>query len=238
MLETRESQEELEAGGGQICPPPRTGSSHKLSSARKHLSSAGLGIRLDSVTDDAALLAGLRAREPAAISAFYARHQGEVQRVLRAELGSSDYLDDLTQDVFIRVLEGVGTVREPQALRAWLRAVAVFTAKAHARRLGRRRRLAPETDTEPKQEPPCLDTRLALREVCGIIEAMPVQEREVFMLRVLSGQKLTEAAEACGVSLSTFKQWFARAQKRFIRRVSGRPALLARLPVVLAISNR
>jgi RNA polymerase sigma-70 factor (ECF subfamily) len=153
--------------------------------------------------------------------------------MLESELGPNEHLDDLTQDVFIRVLEGVGNVREPRALRAWLRTVAVFTARAHVRRAGRRRRLAvvsPEAVAEQRQEPPCLDARIALREVCTIIESMPVQEREVFMLRVLAGRKLSESAEACGVSLSTFKAWLTRAQRRFARQVSGRPSLVARLP--------
>jgi RNA polymerase sigma-70 factor, ECF subfamily len=173
---------------------------------------------LTFVGDDAALVQALRAGHPGAAAAFYDRYSTHVRAMLRSALGPDDDVPDLLQEVFIRALDGIAALREVDKLASWLAAIAVFVARAQIRRRSRRswlRLFSPE-ETRPRQiEQPCSEARRALRDVYGIFDRMPVEQRMAFVLRYVHGMALPEAAVACKTSLSTFKRRLGRAEKLF-----------------------
>ncbi|HET9955545.1 MAG TPA: sigma-70 family RNA polymerase sigma factor [Polyangiaceae bacterium] len=184
---------------------------------------------LKFIGDEHALLEALRAGHPGAVAALYDQYSVHVHRTLRSALGPDADLPDLLQEVFIRALDHISEINDPLRLKAWLNTIAVFTARAHIRRRARRRWLSifsPQRLQEQELEPPCSDARFALRETYRLLDEMPVGERMAFVLRIIDGQTLPEAAAACGVSLATFKRRLARAEKAFVERVSERPTLL------------
>jgi RNA polymerase sigma-70 factor, ECF subfamily len=181
---------------------------------------------------DDRLLEALVARRPAAWLAFYDRFAPYVASVLRRLVGLDAELEDLVQEVFARALEGVGRVQHSDRLKAWLRSLTVFTARATLKR--RRWRTwvgwaAPEPDVGELAEPPVaaelLEERRALRRVQAILAQLAVDDRIAFNLRYLEGLELTEVAETCQVSLSTAKRRIWRAEAHFGRAVSAEPEL-------------
>src|SRR5215467_10657832 len=85
------------------------------------------------VLDGGDALAGA---EPLTLDGAFRAHAGFVATVALRVLGRPSEVDDLVQDVFLRVLPRLGDLREPSALRAWL---AVITARLARRRLRSRR---------------------------------------------------------------------------------------------------
>ncbi len=182
------------------------------------------------IGDDPALLEALRNGHPGAVAALYDRHAIHVHRTLRSALGPNPDLPDLLQEVFIRALDNIGELDDPARLKGWLTTIAIYTARAYIRRRARRRWLnifSPQTVEEREQEPPCSDARQALREIYGVLDQMPVVERMAFVLRVIDGQTLPDAAAACGVSLATFKRRLSRAEKLFVQAAQERPMLVS-----------
>src|SRR5262245_42812892 len=105
---------------------------------------------------DAALVDGLRQRQPAAIHAFYDRYSSRVLRILHRLLGHERELSDVHHDVFVRALQSIRSLKEPERLEAWLTGVAVFTARSTIQRRVRRRWLqfmAPEALPEAPMSP-------------------------------------------------------------------------------------
>ncbi|MFZ5892567.1 MAG: RNA polymerase sigma factor [Myxococcota bacterium] len=183
---------------------------------------------LKFVGDERALLQALRARHPGAVAAFYDAHAGHVQRTLRSAMGADADLPDMLQEVFIRALDNIADLDDPERMRSWLTTIAVFTARAHIRRRARRNWLSlfsPERTRSEEQEPPCSDARAALRETYAVLDRMRVDDRMAFVLRFVDGMTLPDAAEACGVSLATIKRRLARAEKAFIEAARQRPIL-------------
>src|ERR1044071_10506781 len=82
---------------------------------------------------------GGAAAAPAALTldAAFRAHAGFVASVALRVLGRPGEVDDLVQDVFLRILPRLGELRDPAAVRAWL---AVITARLARRPLCRRAR--------------------------------------------------------------------------------------------------
>lgn len=194
---------------------------------------AGEGFAADSPVplEDAALIAGVRAGEPEALAALHDRFAKLVLRVLMRILGPDRELSDLHHDVFVRALQSIAELRDPRALRSWMSAIAVHTARASIERRVRQRRwvFLPADDVLP--EPEVVDpsrgheAREALRATYALLDRMPVHERVAFALRYFEQMELTEIAAACSVSLASIKRRLRRAETRFSTLAHGTPAL-------------
>jgi RNA polymerase sigma-70 factor (ECF subfamily) len=183
---------------------------------------------LKFVGDDDALMEALKARHPGAVALFYDRHAPHALRALRGTLGSDSEIPDLLQEVFIRALDRIGEVEDRERVRGWITTIAVFVARAHIRRKVRRRWLgifSPERTNPHHVEPTSSEARFALREIYTVLDELPVNDRLAFVLRFIEGMTLSDAADACRVSLATFKRRLARAERQFIEAAAKRPLL-------------
>jgi RNA polymerase sigma-70 factor (ECF subfamily) len=166
------------------------------------------------------LVAGLRARETWAAGALVHLYREHVRRVLLRLLGADDpdETGELVQDVFVRAWRGVGRLKEPRALKAWLTHITVFTARAAIRRRQRRRWLTLFAEVpEPEAAWAGPDVQDAAGAVYRIFARMPADERIPFALRHLEGASLEETAQACGMSFTTVRRRLARAERRFAK---------------------
>jgi RNA polymerase sigma-70 factor, ECF subfamily len=171
-----------------------------------------------AATNDAALIASVRLGDPRARVALVDRFGPFIERLVAGALGVDVDLADVVNDVFVAVFERIHQVRDPGALRGWIGSLAVFTARGHIRRRRRWRWLrffAPE-DLPELPAPTTTPEQLELvREIYGVLERLPEDERIAFGLRFVAEMELTEVAAACRVSLATIKRRLARAEARF-----------------------
>jgi len=184
--------------------------------------------RLPFLESDAAIVAALRAGQPAGGAALYDRHQEHVRRVLIRLLGPGTHLGDLVQDVFVSAIDSIGRLEQPDSLRAWLGSIAVFRARAEIRARARSRWFPlfgsddlPETAANVASP----ETNEAVRTTYLVLEKLAADERIAFALRFIDGMELVEVAEACEVSLATIKRRLARAQTKFTNIARTYPAL-------------
>jgi RNA polymerase sigma-70 factor (ECF subfamily) len=176
---------------------------------------------------DADLVAGLRVGEPGVAGRAYDRHAKHVHAVVYRLLGPDADLEDIVQEVFIYAFHSIDKLRDPAAFRSWLGAIATGHVRAHLRRRWRGRWLSffsHEDLAELPGEAPDPHTDL-LREVYGILDQLPPDERMAVVLRRIEDLSIQEAAQASGMSVSTFKRRYARGQAHFLARAKGRPAL-------------
>jgi RNA polymerase sigma-70 factor, ECF subfamily len=183
---------------------------------------------LPFVGDDDALLAGMRARNPAAIAAFCDRFGSDVTRVLTRTLGGDSELEDLHHEVFLRALRAAGGVRDAALLLPWLTTVAINVARSELKRRARRRWFTPLAWGEPPEveAPLASDEDVeAVQRTYVVLDHMPVDLRIPFALRVIDGMSLAEVAAACEISLATAKRRLARAEERFRKLAATDPVL-------------
>jgi RNA polymerase sigma-70 factor, ECF subfamily len=189
-------------------------------------------VALRGYGDDAELVVALRRGEDRARVILVERFEPLVERLVAGVLGIDGEIDDVVQDVFVGVLEGIRGLKDSSALRSWIATLAVFTARGRIRRRRRWRWIrfvAPEDVPEVPVPGPQPESHESVRATYQILDAFPSDERLAFSLRFISEMQLTEVADACKVSLATVKRRLARAEKRFVEAARNHPALQDRI---------
>ncbi len=148
------------------------------------------------------------------------RHSSWVRGVIFGVLGDRDRLDDVAQQVWIRVWEQIGRLRDPRQWRTWLYRMARNAAVDAGREHTRRRRLAREVREQrvagPTTESAAWRT-IAQREqrtvVLDAIGSLPELYREPFVLRHLEGWNYQRIAEVMGMPVDTVETRLVRARR-------------------------
>jgi RNA polymerase sigma factor (sigma-70 family) len=115
---------------------------------------------------------------------------------------------DAMQESLILVLRNLPTLREPAALRAWVRRIAVRQA---LRQVGHDREVL-VGDLPERAHVADLDTAMDVR---ATLAALTPPQRALLVLRDLEDLSEREAADALGVELGTVKSGLHRARHAF-----------------------
>ena len=119
-------------------------------------------------------------------------------------LGSAQ---DAAQEALIQVLRDLRALRDPGALRSWVRRIATREAVRHAQRS---RRDAGEDGAG--RELPASGSPDLTADVRSTLQALSPQQRAILVLRDLEGFSEEEAAELLGVARGTAKSRLSRAR--------------------------
>jgi RNA polymerase sigma-70 factor (ECF subfamily) len=129
-------------------------------------------------------------------------------------LGRDHEVDDVVQDVFLAGHRGLGSLRDPEAIKGWLATVTVRVAR---RRLWLRKfrsflRLddAPGYAEVASREASPEESAL-LANVYALVDQLPIEQRLAWVLRHVEGEELAAVARACSCSLATAKRRIAAA---------------------------
>lgn len=146
--------------------------------------------------------------------ALYREHSGWLRAWLGRKLGNACDAADLTHDTFIRVLmkQELAAIREP---RAYLTTVAHGLMVNHLRRRELERRYLEALATLPEPEAPSPETQAVMLETLlaldAILDGLPARVRTAFLLVQLEGLGHADIAARLGVSVSSVRQYVARA---------------------------
>jgi RNA polymerase sigma-70 factor (ECF subfamily) len=179
--------------------------------------------------DDAALVAGVRAREPGAPGRVWDRYASLVRRILRRILGPID-AEDGVQDAFLRFFRDLASLRDPDALRSFLIGITLHVAKSELRRRRAKRWLLLWDDgilaaPDPAPVDECDASRAALLRLYQILDRISYERRAVFVLRYVEGLELAELSAVLDCSLATTKRRVADAARRVCVLASADPLL-------------
>ena len=146
-----------------------------------------------------------------AFEELYHIHLPRVHSLVRRMTGGRD-ADELTQDIFVRVWQKLGSFRGDSAFGTWLHRLAVNVVIERFRTdTARRQRLIDgeaifETlSVPPRRRDLSMDFEAAL-------EKLPDGAREIFVLHDVEGYKHTEIAALLGISSGTSKAQLHRAR--------------------------
>ncbi len=191
----------------------------------------GLRVVATGLTD-AELVDRARGGDDSAVEAIYKRHVAYVAGIALRILRSRTETEDLVQETFIAVFAHLDSVRDGDALRAYL---AQTIVRACGRRI-RRRRLARLFSLDTPEDDVSLDsmasddaspeTRAELALLDRVLRRLDTDFRIAWTLRLVEGLALDEVAAACGCSLATAKRRIAAADAEIRRHVqlSGEPS--------------
>jgi RNA polymerase sigma-70 factor (ECF subfamily) len=177
---------------------------------------------------DADLVAAVLRQEPGASAALWDRYYPVVRRIVFRASGPGREIDDMIQEVFLRLFRKLPGLRDPSSLRAFVLAIAVRVIKGEQRVRWIKRWLTLFHDGETPEgagETADLDARETLHRFYGILNGLSPKHRTAFVLRHVEQLELTDVASALGVSLATIKRWLPRIARRVYSQAERDPLL-------------
>ena len=159
-------------------------------------------------------LDGLRDLNPQAISAIYDRYYRDVYRYVRYRIGDENAAEDISSDVFVRLLEASQRGRGPQTnLKSWLLGTASHIVTDHMRRSYRR---PTESLSENALDPLALpvdelERRERDRSLQDAIKQLTPEQQHVLTLRFGESYSLEETAAILKKNVNAVKALQFRA---------------------------
>lgn len=153
------------------------------------------------------LLLAAQDGDPAAFDQFVRLTLLDVTRYC-TYLGDRHTVDDLVQDTYLRALRSLHTFRNESPATRWLITIA-------------RRACADAIRHRQRAERPEL-TRKIHHDTTGpveltmLVDALPVEQRQAFVLTQLLGYTYEEAADFCDCPVGTIRSRVARARSRLV----------------------
>ncbi|MCH7997969.1 MAG: sigma-70 family RNA polymerase sigma factor [Chloroflexi bacterium] len=154
------------------------------------------------VQGERAIVDAAIAGDEAALAELYSLYFPRVYRYILARVGNQYDAEDLTEEVFLRVLDAIGRFQWREApFSAWLFRIAHNAVISQRRKEGARGRSSPLTEALPvdSQGPEeMVENRLALNEVMRAADTLPEAQRRVIGYRFAAGLTVAETARAMG----------------------------------------
>jgi RNA polymerase sigma-70 factor (ECF subfamily) len=149
------------------------------------------------------LVKGLKAGDPGAFERFVREHGDRIYRFVGRLVGRR-WADDLTQDVLLRIHRSIGRYEPTGSFSAWVFTLANNVCIDFLRR--RRPEVAGVSDegAAAPADPADALSAIELREaVLRAVERLPVEQKQVFLLREEAGLSFREIAEIMKCPLNT-----------------------------------
>ncbi|WP_293368493.1 sigma-70 family RNA polymerase sigma factor [Phenylobacterium sp.] len=180
--------------------------------------------------DDADLLRAHGAGDPQAFARLYDRYDRPCFQFIRRLLGPahSDAAEDLHQETWIAISKNAAAFDPARAsFPAWLFTVARHKAFDHFRRQ-KVTVLAPAQEDaammvpDPGQSPlEAVQSRELAQEIVTAVEALPLEQRGVFVMFAQAGLSLDEIAQVTGVTVETAKSRLRYARAKLRQALAG-----------------
>lgn len=147
-----------------------------------------------------------------ALQLLFQRHKDFVYRLALSRLGSVASAEDVTQDVFLRLLGNRKTHQRRAKFSTWLYRVTSNVVIDRLRRRGRLVALSDAHEDPGRCEP--YEARITLDRAIGLLQQLPTRQREAVLLREFEGMSTAEAAEMMQISTGSVKTHLHRGLAR------------------------
>jgi RNA polymerase sigma-70 factor (ECF subfamily) len=185
----------------------------------------------DDALEDADLLRAHGAGDPHAFARLYDRYDRACVHLVRRLLGGAHAVaaEDLCQEIWIAVSRNGASFDPAKAsFAAWLFTIARHKTFDHFRRqevasLGQgpdetAAAMVPDPQPSPLEQ---VQTRERAQEIVAAVEALPLEQRGVFVMFADGGLSLEEIAQVTGVAVETAKSRLRYARAKLRQSLAG-----------------
>lgn len=174
------------------------------------------------------LLHRARAMEHEALTEIHNRYYTAIYRYIAFRVSDPHAVDDLTSEVFFRLLKALQKQSAPQkTLQGWLYGVASIVVKEHYRQV-KRANLSPLSEEIPSNghnPDQRLEEKLRCEHLLAVMKDLTEEQQEVLALRFGFEMSIREVAQTLEKSEGAVKMLQARAIASLSRRFAVRAAI-------------
>ena len=172
-----------------------------------------------------------RAGDQQALAAVYDWYLPRVYRYILSRLGDVAEAEDLTEDIFLRMLGAIADYKRTGVpFSAWLFRIARNHLVSYYRKNGNRKDHSElqETMADSRHDPASIvETQLMLGEVAMAVQRLPDAQRDVIALRFAVGLSIAETAQVLGKRQGNVKALQHKAVTRLQKILLAEPKQLS-----------
>jgi RNA polymerase sigma-70 factor (sigma-E family) len=156
-----------------------------------------------------------------AVTALYSAHWRPLVRLAALLTGDASVAEEIVQDAFVALYRRWGSLGDPAAALAYVRAIVVNGSRSRVRH-----RLVEERHRQPAAPDPAGPEEIALRasddaRVLHALRTLPRRQQEVLVLRYYGDLSEAEIAAAIGVSRGSVKRHAFRGMAALREQLAG-----------------
>ena len=183
----------------------------------------------NTTDDDASLAKACRRGDMQAFECLVRRHQGMLLNIAFRITGVYEDACEIVQDGFIAAWRKIDTFRGESSFSTWLTAIIINLSRNRRRQIqirghreaysldapldGSDRELLPDPPSDTPSALHLLEEAELRKALDGCIQALPVEFREVLVLRDMQELPCTEVVSALGIREGTVKSRLFRARE-------------------------
>ena len=162
------------------------------------------------------------------------RYRGKLFAYLYCLVGQKDEVDDLLQNVFIKVYKNLARFDQSRKFSSWIYRIAHNEAVNHIKRKYLKKFVSWEdiVTTKDQLEMSSLEDNASeewiknerIKEVHDIVDRLPMKYKQVLILRYFSGKSYKEMAEIIGKPVNTVGTLINRAKERLHEEIKNEEA--------------
>jgi len=178
--------------------------------------------------NESALVCAAQRRDKEALQRLLTRNWPWLKGLVYSILGDAGEVDDVLQDICVRVIAKIDSLREPERFRPWLAILAKRQALRHRQRKARRpgplsEELAGlQPDEKAQQLFEKIEQKEQCRQIMQAVQSLPEKYRQVFMLAYAGDLTYANIAEILDIPITTVQIRLVRARRMVYDRVSGK----------------
>ena len=167
-------------------------------------------------------------RDKEALQLLLTRNWSWLKGLVYSVVGDAGEVDDVLQDICVRVITKIDTLREPERFRPWLAVLARRQALRHRQRKAQRPGPLSEELIQLKDDPKArqllenLEQKEQYQQIAEAVRALPEKYRQVFMLEYSGDLTYGQIAEILDMPITTMQIRLVRARRMIRDRIAGR----------------
>jgi RNA polymerase sigma-70 factor (ECF subfamily) len=171
---------------------------------------------------DTALVRACQHGDIEAFEQIFRVYRNPVFRLAYRFTGNRDDAEDLTQEIFLKVFENIGSFRYESSFATWLYRIAVNTCMNFQRDKKPAESLGVTDDLGSSVSPEAICERGELqRKIEAEIASLPNPLKIAFLLVVVEGMTYREASEILGLSVDALRMRVSRARQILREKLKG-----------------
>ena len=178
--------------------------------------------------NESALVCLAQRGDKEALQTLFIRNWTWLKGLVYSVTANADLIDDVLQDICVRVIRKIDSLREPERFRPWLAVLARREAlKSRQRRAKQPMQLKEEfaelaDDEKARSSYENMEQKELYRQIIGAIQALPEKYRQVFMLQHSGDLTYGQIAEILDIPITTVQIRLVRARRMIYNTVSNK----------------
>jgi len=169
--------------------------------------------------DDEKLIKGCAKGDRASQKALYERYCRKLMVICQRYSNSSQEAEDILQEGFIKVFNGITRFRGESQLSTWMTRIMINTALNRQRKKLYMMPMVDAEETELIQDEELLLSQFHFEELLQVVQSLPDGCRIVFNLFAIEGYSHKEIGEMLSISIGTSKSQYNRAKSLLRSRI-------------------